>query len=879
MGKIYASDNPKMSERERKNQERLRGLASQGMVLLENDGTLPIREKGKKIALYGIGARHTVKGGTGSGDVNSRNIINVEEGLERAGYLITTKSWLDAYDERTQKAYMAWAEKGAVEIREGLNPLIYLMEKTFKAPMPQKIVQEDVRKSDTDTAVYVITRTSGEGADRHNRPGDYLLGKEEERDISYLTENYEKVIILLNTGGVIDTGFLRNLPGISAVLLMSQAGNMGGDAVADIISGKVNPSGKLTDTWALKYEDYPFALEFSHNNGDFDDAYYKEGIYVGYRYFDTFHIEPAYCFGYGRSYTEFEICPVQISGSEEKITVQIQVRNTGNYTGREVVQVYVSAPTGELQKPYQELKAFAKTALLEPGKIQVLEVSFSPYDMASYSEKEAGWILEEGNYYIRVGNSSRNTVIAGAVCLEEQVMTVKTKNLFPLDCPLEEIKPVQKEMYFYPEEAQQMQRAAEHALILHKNKFRKRTVVYSDPHPVISADRNLAQEQGKELTLEDVRDGSASLEDLIGQLSGEDMALLCVGKIKEWFSAIGNACTTVPGAAGDTTDALMEKRKIPSMILADGPAGLRLTKQFSVDRDGRIAGDTGFDFPEVMQKAIREVTPVNEAGEAVAEYYQYCTAIPIATLLAQSWDMELIEACGSVVGSEMQEFGVNLWLAPGMNIHRNPLCGRNFEYYSEDPLLSGLCAAAETKGVQKYPGAGTTIKHFAANNQEDNRSFENSHVSERALREIYLKGFELCIRESQPMSIMTSYNLLNGIHTANRYDLLTEAARDEWGFEGIVMTDWGTTGKMSMFNTKPVYPSSQAAMCIKAGNDLIMPGSSEDYKEISESVDAQEKEAFCPLTLGELQFCTGNILRVMLRLWPDRVNWEKEKKI
>ena len=255
-----------------------------------------------------------------------------------------------------------------------------------------------------------------------------------------------------------------------------------------------------------------------------------------------------------------------------------------------------------------------------------------------------------------------------------------------------------------------------------------------------------------------------------------------------------------------------------------------------MDEEGNIGGDGGFDTLAIMREAMEATMPGRKLGEKTETYYQYCTAIPIATLLAQSWDMELIEECGSIVGEEMEEFGITLWLAPGMNIHRNPLCGRNFEYYSEDPLLSGMCAAADTKGVQSHPGVGTTIKHFATNNQEDNRSFENNHVGERALREIYLKGFEVCIKTARPMSIMTSYNLLNGVHTANRYDMLTSAARDEWGFDGIVMTDWGTTGSMSLFNTQPKYPSSSAAMCIQAGNDLIMPGTKEDIEEIVKAV-------------------------------------------
>lgn len=878
MGKIYATKNPEMSEREKRNMERLRTLASQGMVLLENDGTLPITDKRKGIALYGVGARKTVKGETGSGDVNSRYVIPVEQGLENAGFRITTKKWLDEYDRLAEEAYLAWGRKGAEDIRNGVSPLIYLMEKSFKTPQPQPITEEDVVMSETDTAIYVISRNSGEGADRYNIPGDYQLSREEEENLKFLTQRYEKVVVVLNTGGIMDTRFLRQTPGIGAVLLMSQAGNISGDAVADIISGRVNPSGKLSDTWAENYEDYPFSDQFSHNDGDVDDAYYNEGIYVGYRYFDTFNITPAYCFGYGLSYTRFTIRTGKPELCGEDLLIRAAVSNIGSCEGREVVQVYCSAPgsAGDMQvyrdtqapqlleKPYQRLAAFAKTAVLKPGEEQELTLRIPIRELASYCESSASWILEEGFYYFRVGNSSRHTEIAGAVRLNGTVVTEKDKNLFPLDCELKELTSKGIEAYSYPGEEGEKQRARDNAIAVEPEAIKTKETAYRGKHRIL-----VPKENGKKITVEDVREGREELEQLVASLTVEELAELCVGKVKEGFSAIGNACTTVPGAAGDTTDSMTQSRGIRSMILADGPAGLRLTNKFEVDEEGNIGGDGGFDTLAIMREAMEATMPGRKLGEKTETYYQYCTAIPIATLLAQSWDMELIEECGSIVGEEMEEFGITLWLAPGMNIHRNPLCGRNFEYYSEDPLLSGMCAAADTKGVQSHPGVGTTIKHFATNNQEDNRSFENNHVGERALREIYLKGFEVCIKTARPMSIMTSYNLLNGVHTANRYDMLTSAARDEWGFDGIVMTDWGTTGSMSLFNTQPKYPSSSAAMCIQAGNDLIMPGTKEDIEEIVKAVREggihAEGLRNGSLSLGDLQFCAGNILRLCMQ--------------
>lgn len=311
----------------------------------------------------------------------------------------------------------------------------------------------------------------------------------------------------------------------------------------------------------------------------------------------------------------------------------------------------------------------------------------------------------------------------------------------------------------------------------------------------------------------------------------------------------------VPGAAGDTTSALIEKRKIPNLILADGPAGLRLQTHFKTDKEGnKLPGGEQFGM---------EIAPfAKEQPEGAQDYYQYCTAIPIATTLAQSWDVDLIKRMGEIVGEEMEQFHIHLWLAPGMNIHRNPLCGRNFEYYSEDPLLTGLCAAADTKGVQSYKGHGTTIKHFAANNQEDNRMFTNAHISERALREIYLKGFEIAVKTAQPYAIMTSYNLINGTHAANHYDMLQNVARDEWGFEGFIMTDWYTsqdTTALGMVSESGKYSYSDGVQCIKAGNDLQMPGCRKNVEDIVDGVKNGR------ITKADLQRCAKHILGIALK--------------
>lgn len=869
MAKYYAPTNGETSEREKRNMERVRKLASQGMVLLENDGALPITDTSKKIALYGNGARQTVKGGTGSGDVNSRFVVTIEDGLKTAGYTITTEKWIDAYDrivEAGREAYIQQLKDKAAEMGNPMMAIFLSLSIPFVAPSIQEITQEDIAASDTDTAIFVISRNSGEGSDRSDMAGDYQLYEEERAALAAVAAAYEKCIVILNVGGVIDTKFIREIPGINAVLLMSQAGNIGGYAVADIISGAVTPSGKLAATWAKNYKDYPFSAHFSHNDGDVDDAYYHEGIYVGYRYFDTFGIEPAYPFGFGCSYTTFSIEPVRVSADAEKVTVAVKVTNTGSiYAGKEVVQIYYSAPKGELEKPYQELAAFAKTRLLAPGESQILTISYLTKTMASYSQAEASWILEAGDYVIRVGNSSRNTRVAAVIALDGKAVTEKLTNRFPLDTELEELSNADAVPYSYEGEGAEIEKAL--VISLSAGDIPCVTAVYKPERPEYRK-----PDTDRVITMDEVVAGKATVEELTAQLTDMELAALCVGAPNAMAggeSIIGAASAAVPGAAGDTTSLMIEDRNIMNMILADGPAGLRLQPEFLTTPEGELIPFGIISLPG-LEKLTEDMPPMPglKPGPDSIRYYQYCTAIPIAALLAMSWDMDLIEACGEIVGEEMEEFNVTLWLAPGMNIHRNPLCGRNFEYYSEDPLLSGMCAAADTRGVQSHAGIGTTIKHYAANNQEDNRLHSNSHISERAIREIYLKGFEICIKSSQPMSVMSSYNLLNGIHTANSYDLLTAVLRDEWGFAGMVMTDWGTTG--TIFKDENYkYGDSLPAVCVKNGNELIMPGAQSDIDGILKSLKGEDTQH--PLSRGELQNSARNILKLISQtnFYPD----------
>lgn len=863
MGKLLATTNPEISAREKRNMGRSRKIAAQGMVLLENDGVLPLKKKSGNLAVFGDGARLTIKGGTGSGDVNSRFVVNVEQGLEEAGFTITTKAWMDRYDQAVEDARTAFfARIKEMIAKEGPKAFWYVFNNPFQEPAIVPVTKEDMEASDTDTAIYVLSRKSGEGKDRKPIAGEYELFEEEKEAIEALVKHFDKVIVVLNVGGVIDTKFLRGIKGINAILLMSQAGNIGGSALADVLTGKTTPSGRLTSTWAENYTDYPGAVNFSHMNGDIDDEYYNEGIFVGYRYFDTFGIAPAYPFGYGLSYTTFDVKVDKVEVEKNEVKITVTVKNTGDiYSGREVVQVYYSVPEGKLEKPYQELAAFAKTKELAPGEAQTLTLTYKVEDMASYDTASACWLLEPGTYYVRVGVNSRSTQIVAALNLEDEVITEKLTNQFPLDCEMELFSAKDATPYTY--ETETTEKESVPVIDIDADAISYSEVVYQGESKEIPKNDN-----DSVITIDDVKSGKATLDELVGQLTIEEMAELCVGTARGGVggSSVIGAASLTPGAAGDTTALFEESRNIRSMVLADGPAGLRLSRKFLVDNQGNAIQGTG-DSPMAGMEPLLALFPKPEIPEDAVEHYQYCTAIPIATLLAQTWDVDAIMEAGDIVGEEMNEMGVSLWLAPGMNIHRNPLCGRNFEYYSEDPLLSGICAAADTLGVQKHKGVGTTIKHFALNNQEDNRMHTNAHIDERAIREIYLKCFEITVKKSQPMSIMTSYNLINGVHTANSAELLNAVARDEWGFEGIVMTDWGTTGSLDAERdaSRFKYGYSSPAGCIKAGNDVIMPGSQWDVDDIVKAVGAKEGEVECPISLADLQACAKHMIKIIMQ--------------
>ena len=777
-----------MYEYERNHNEMLRRFGAECAVLLKSDGSFPL-DAPCDLALYGSGARQTVKGGTGSGEVNSRTFVTAEAGLEAAGFWMISKDWMDRYGEirsEAKKRFIRGLKRSA--LKRGTMAILDSMG----AVMPEPEYDLPL-EAEGDAAIYVLARISGEGSDRKPVPGDILLTETEKRDILALNRKYRKFMLVLNVGGVID---LSPVMEVRNILLLSQLGGETGNILADIILGKSTPSGKLTTTW-FAWKDHPAVGDF----GDRYDTHYTEGIYVGYRYFDSAGIEPLFPFGYGLSYTEFELGATEVSEANGRISLSVPVKNTGSRKGKEVVQLYVSQSRGKLDKPCEVLAAFEKTDELKPGKEQTLTVSFDLRILASYDPERAAWILEPGDYVLRIGTSSRESKATAVVRLNKEAVIRQVKNCLG--------KPDHTD--WKPERHQNRENGSLPVLSVDAGLFETDTVNYA---PVEETDS------------------------VLEVLSDEELCLMNIGAFnrKGSGSVIGAAGQSVAGSAGETVNCLKEKG-IPALIMADGPAGLRLSRQYTRDENG--VHSIGSDMPE----SVMELMPAPAAffmkrfsgnKEISGEIFeQNCSAIPIGTALAQSWNLDFAEQCGDLVGDEMERFGVHLWLAPALNIHRDIRCGRNYEYYSEDPLISGRFAAAVTRGVQKHPGRGTTIKHFAANNQETNRYGSNSQVSERAMREIYLKGFEIAVKESQPHALMTSYNLLNGVHTSERRDLIEDILRAEFGFRGIVMTDW-IVGALN--SGKKKYPVPNAARIAVAGGDLVMPGGSGDLKAILEGL-------------------------------------------
>ena len=660
-----------------------RRAATEGFVLLKNENdVLPLRP-GSRVALYGAGACRTVKGGTGSGDVNERYRISIWEGLKSAGLEIVTEDWLRACDRMYDDARAAWrdavyAKYDAIQPEGGTFFDAYATT-PFDSPAGPAI-----ERVEADTAIYVLARVAGEGADRFNAPGDYLLTDAERDMLADICANHRDVIVLLNTGGVVDLSFMDAHDNIRALMVISQPGMEGGSAVAEVLTGAVTPSGKLTDTWALNYSDYPGAAEYSHNGGGLDSAFYHEGIYVGYRCFDSFDIPVRYGFGEGLSYTRFTLGPAKLStDTSGQVLATVAVTNAGGHPGRGVVQLYAMAPAGRLEKEVRRLAAFAKTNTLLPGETQTLTLSFDAEALASFDDAAAAWVLEPGRYGLFLGDSLKDSRPVGWLVLDGEKVLTRVKNI----CPLKEtLHPLTLSPQARQARCDALTAGTDAPEIpWDLSALATRTVDYAEPAPIHD-----------------------EAEQIAAALDTEQLVKLATGDpFLDESSALGSAGTTVPGSAGQTSGCAIEQG-VADIVLADGPAGLRLNTHCYVE-NGRIRP---LPFEAEVERGLFMRTPEPD----LEKRYQYCTAIPVGTLLAQTWDVDLVERVGAMIGREMVLFGVDLWLAPGMNIHRNPLCGRNFEYYSEDPLVTGKIAAAMVRGVQSQPGCGATIKHFCLNN-------------------------------------------------------------------------------------------------------------------------------------------------------------------
>lgn len=760
-----------------------RRAAGEGMVLLKNEnGALPLATS-KKVALFGQASVNYIKGGTGSGDVHCAYIRNFCEGLG-----IKEKEGKVSLFSGLEEFYTQWTAQEKIRIDE-IYAKVRAERTVFGWQSPEGMVQariacDKVRdayveepeipdalfnaaRDFTDTAVVVLNRISGEGCDRDGRKGDFCLTDKENALVDRVSGAFDKCIVVLNFGGVVQIAHLQENPNIQAILLAWQAGMEGGLATADILCGDVNPSGKLATTFARTLADYPSAEHF-----DDSDFYveYLEDVYVGYRYFETIPgaaRKVLYPFGYGLSYTTFSLSEPVCMEENGIVTANVTVTNTGAYAGKEVVQVYYSAPQGLLGKPAKQLIAFVKTDLLAPGECQNMTLSWNVSDMASFDDlgkiQKAAYVLEKGDYTFHIGNSVRDTKQAAFVYTVAENVVVQQLSEFCIPVSLPERMLADGSFETLP------QGEAKHNFNTHK------PLGGTAPAKVIPFDK-----VGSEITM----------DDFIAQFTDRE---LC-----EFMSVSPNV-----GVSNTFSFSSLERLGVPPIPTADGPAGLRIDEEHNIPT----------------------------------------TAWPCATLLACTWNPDLLEQIGKAGGAEVKENKLNVWLTPALNIHRTPLCGRNFEYFSEDPLISGKMAAAKVRGIQSN-GVAACVKHFACNNRELYRQVNDSRVSQRALREIYLKGFEICVKESDPWSLMSSYNLLNGIHTSESADLLEGILREEWGFGGMVTTDWG-------IKNDPVAE-------VKAGNDMKM--------EIGYPDDLYAALQEGRLTRADLENCAKNTLTAYQKL-------------
>ena len=766
----------------------LRQCAADGCVLLKNNNALPFAKE-DNIAVFGrVQYDYFFVGNGSGGDVRTPYKINLIDGLKNNGLNI---------NEELMNKYIKWCTTK----KNIPDPGFWAHWPRFYKEMP--ISASDVKKAKetSNSALVVIGRSSGEDRENVLKKGSFYLTDEEKKLIDKVTSVFDKTVLVLNVGNIIDFEEIDAFGDkISAILIVWQGGMESGNAVADVLSGKVNPSGKLTDTIAKTYADYPS----SDNFGNLKFNNYVEDIYVGYRYFETFAPEKVlYEFGFGLSYTTCDVKFIEAKRNDDEFVFTAEVTNTGNVAGKETLQLYLSAPQGKLGKAKMSLVGFGKTKLLQPGESQIIEISTNKYMCASFDDSGVtgnrnSYILEKGEYNFYLGTSVRKNEKVFSFNLEkDEILETLT-----------EVMAVKKEMAFDRLKAEERNGK----ILLSKEKV---PTVTTDLRKIILD--NLPE--GKEMTgdkgykLADVKSGKVSLDDFVAQFDLVELEAISRGEglMNSSLGAEGNA-----GTFGGVTKSLRDKG-IPAMTTTDGPSGIRLMES--------------------------------------------CSLLPCGTAIACTWDEELVENLFDVLSKEMADRKTDILLAPGMNIHRNFLCGRNFEYYSEDPVVSGKIAAATVKGIQNN-NRSACPKHFACNNQELNRNHNDSVVSQRALREIYLKGFEICVKEAKPLNIMTSYNKINGVWSHYNYELCTTVLRNEWGYEGNVVTDW-----WMRYAPSPEFPEvKDNAYRVRAQVDVLMPGGKTAVSK-SASNDGSLTETYGKpdgITLGEMQRSAKNVLNYIL---------------
>ena len=723
--------------------ELARQAAAEGAVLLKNDNVLPLKE-GTTVSLFGRTYKDYFFVGYGSGgDVIRPYNIDLAQGIENCDKLNLNYT--------LHNIYMEWQEKNPVSHGYWAHwPLRY-----EEMPLTEEIVAS--ARTESDTAVVTIGRSSGEDRDCDLANGSYYLDDEEIEMLDLVTAHFEKVIVILNVGNIIDMSWVKHYgKKIGAVMYAWQGGMESGNAVADLLCGNVNPCGRLTDTIAKNYYDYPSSAQFGNKKTN----EYTEDIFVGYRYFESFAKEKVlYPFGFGLSYTDFDIKCDKTEAVDNGFEFEFTVTNTGEVAGKEVVQLYLNKPCGKLGNPKRELVGFAKTETIEPNGSQKVTVSVDMYQLTSYDDcgstnNASSYVTQKGEYDFYVGKNVRDT---------EKVFTYYQENT-ELREQLKQVCAPKTDFLVWRAEEKQGNYFLSTKMVA-KEKYDLATRILNN----LPAD--IEQTGDKGIKLQDVKDGKATLDEFVAQLDNVELEAITRGdyKINSPLGANGNV-----GVYGGVLESLRDKG-IKPICTTDGPSGIRLVS--------------------------------------------CCSLLPIGTLLACTFNTELVEKIYTVLAGEMKEKGSDVLLAPGMNIHRNPLCGRNFEYFSEDPYLSGKMGSACVKGIQSLGGSACP-KHFACNNQELARTTNNSQVSERALREIYLKPFEICIKEAKPKNIMTSYNKINGVWSHYNYDTCVTVLRREWGYEGNVMTDWW------MHPSKSIeFPKMRdQAYRVRSGVNLLMPG-------------------------------------------------------